>query len=67
MFLVSMELIGHIGLKLLVITGRGERLPRFCSYERLNFESCIGTECECWLQLHSVRIEVAESNGYPFG
>lgn len=47
MFLFSMELIGLIGLKLLVVIGRGERLTRFCSYERLDFESCIGTECEC--------------------
>lgn len=38
------EHIGRIGLKLLVSVGRGETLPRFCSYE-----SQVATECEYWL------------------
>lgn len=37
MFLFPMELIGHMGLKLLVIIGRGEELPKFCSYEKVIF------------------------------
>lgn len=37
MFLLPVELIGHAGLKLLVIIGSGERLLRCCSHERLIF------------------------------